>query len=149
MPWAEGGNADSDEKSGVIAVQISLCHHVVRDVGRLPTLIKFIADLTTGDDRALPGREVHETKGDRLSINHDTGVITISRVEGFEEVTTHYSPAAWEMVTHRVTASHGRAALPDLRRRPHPDLDLISQPTTVKNGGELAELLLIQIGDSK
>jgi hypothetical protein len=57
MPWAEGGNADSDEKTGVIAVQISLCHHVVRDVGRLLTLIKFIADLMTGDDRALPGRE--------------------------------------------------------------------------------------------
>ena len=34
--------------------------------------------------------------------NHDTGVITVSRVEGFEEVTTHYSPSAWEMVTHRV-----------------------------------------------
>ena len=35
-------------------------------------------------------------------MNHDTGVITVSRVEGFEEVTTHYSPTAWEMVTHRV-----------------------------------------------
>jgi hypothetical protein len=57
MPWAEGGNADSDKKTGVIGVQISLCHHVVRDVTRLPTLIKFIADLMTGDDRALPGRE--------------------------------------------------------------------------------------------
>jgi hypothetical protein len=57
MPWAEGGNADSDKKPGVIGVQISLCHHVVRDVSRLPTLIKFIADLMTGDDRALPGRE--------------------------------------------------------------------------------------------
>jgi hypothetical protein len=40
--------------------------------------------------------------GDHLSINHDTGVITISRVDGFEEVTTCYSPSAWEMVTHRV-----------------------------------------------
>ena len=98
--------------------------------------------------RLINGREVHETKGDRLSISHDTGVITVSRVEGFEEVTTHYSPAAWEMVTHRVTAGAVRTALPDLRRRPHSDLDLISHPTTVKNGGELAELLLIQIGDS-
>jgi hypothetical protein len=52
--------------------------------------------------RLLNGREVHETAGDHLSINHDTGVITVSRVEGFEEVTTHYSPSAWEMVTHRV-----------------------------------------------
>jgi hypothetical protein len=65
MPWAEGGNADSDEKPGVIAVQISLCHHVVRDVARLPTLIKFIADLTTGDDRALPGREGDAPGGER------------------------------------------------------------------------------------
>jgi hypothetical protein len=68
--------------------------------------------------RLINGREVHETKGDRLSINH--------------EVTTHYSPAAWEMVTHRVRASHGRTALPDLRRRPHPDLALISHAITVK-----------------
>ena len=65
MPWAEGGNADSDEKPGVIAVQISLCHHVVRDVGRLPTLIKFIADLMAGDDRALPGREGDAPGGER------------------------------------------------------------------------------------
>ena len=57
MAWAEGGNADSDKKPGVIAVQISLCHHLVRDVTRLPTLIKFIADLLTGDDRSLLGRE--------------------------------------------------------------------------------------------
>ena len=57
MPWAEGGDADSDEKTGVIAVQSTLCHHVVRDVTRLHTLIKFIADLTTGGGRSLPGRE--------------------------------------------------------------------------------------------
>jgi hypothetical protein len=48
------------------------------------------------------GREVHQTEGDQLSFNHDTGVITVSRVEGFEKITTHYSPTAWEMVTHRV-----------------------------------------------
>ena len=52
--------------------------------------------------RLLNGREVHETEGDHLSINHDTGVITITRVDGFEEVTTCYSPSAWEMVTQRV-----------------------------------------------
>jgi len=57
MAWAESGNADSDEKPGVIGVQISLCHDVVRDVTRLPTLIKFVADLMTGGDRGLPGRE--------------------------------------------------------------------------------------------
>jgi hypothetical protein len=52
--------------------------------------------------RLLNGREVHETARDQLSINHETGVITVSRVDGFEEVTTHYSPSAWETVTHRV-----------------------------------------------
>jgi len=52
--------------------------------------------------RLINGREVHATEGDHLSINHDTGVITVSRVEGFEEVTTHYWPAAWEMLTQRV-----------------------------------------------
>ena len=45
------------KKPGVIAVQIRLCHHGVRDVTRLPTLIKFIADLTTGGGRSLRGRE--------------------------------------------------------------------------------------------
>jgi hypothetical protein len=52
--------------------------------------------------RLLNGREVHETQGDHLSINHDTGVVTVSRVDGFEEITTHYSPSAWEMVTYRI-----------------------------------------------
>ena len=31
--------------------------------------------------RLINGREVHATEGDHLSINHDTGVITVSRVE--------------------------------------------------------------------
>ncbi|HZU48015.1 MAG TPA: hypothetical protein VFA16_12330 [Mycobacterium sp.] len=52
--------------------------------------------------RLLNGEEVRATEGAELSINHDTGVVTVSRVEGFEEVTTHYSPSAWEVVTHRV-----------------------------------------------
>ncbi len=52
--------------------------------------------------RLLDGEEVHAGDGDQLSINQDTGVVTISRVDGFEEVTTHYSPAAWGSVTHRV-----------------------------------------------
>jgi hypothetical protein len=52
--------------------------------------------------RLVNGREIQETEGDRFSINSDTGIITVSRVEGFEEVTTYYSPASWETVTHRV-----------------------------------------------
>jgi hypothetical protein len=55
------------------------------------------------------GREIRETDGDQLSVNQDTGVVTITRVDGFEEVTTHYSPTAWEMVTYRVK---------DVARRP-------------------------------
>ncbi|MCV6985888.1 hypothetical protein H7H78_10730 [Mycobacterium shinjukuense] len=44
-----------------------------------------------------------EVKGDcdELSINQTTGVVTVCRVDGFEEITTHYSPAAWRWVTHR------------------------------------------------
>ena len=62
------------------------------------------------------GREVHETDGDQLSINHDTGVLTISRVEGFEEITTHYSPTAWEMVTYRVRDVALRASVLSMAR---------------------------------
>ena len=75
MPWAEGGNADSDKKPGVIAVQISLCQHVVRYVSRLPTLIKFIADLMAGDDRALPGHE-----GDALGPERAQEIAAVDRV---------------------------------------------------------------------
>jgi hypothetical protein len=66
MAWAEGGNADSDKKPGVIAVQNTLCHHGVRDVTRLPTLIEFIADLMTGGDRSLPGPERDALGGERV-----------------------------------------------------------------------------------
>lgn len=52
--------------------------------------------------RLLDGEEVHASDGDELTINQDTGVLTITRVDGFEEVTTHFSPSAWGSVTHRV-----------------------------------------------
>ncbi|MGH3530631.1 MAG: hypothetical protein ACRDUT_09290 [Mycobacterium sp.] len=55
--------------------------------------------------RLLDGEEVHASDGDKLSINHDTGVVSVSRVDGFEEVTTHYSPSAWGSVTHRAKGS--------------------------------------------
>lgn len=44
-----------------------------------------------------------EIKGDveNLTFNQDTGVLTVCTVDGFEETTTHYSPAAWLSVTHR------------------------------------------------
>lgn len=52
--------------------------------------------------RLLDGEEVHAGDNDKLSINEDTGVVSVSRVDGFEEVTTHFSPSAWGSVTHRV-----------------------------------------------
>jgi hypothetical protein len=52
--------------------------------------------------RLLNGEEVHGVEGDQLTINQETGVLSVSRVDGFEEVTTHYSPSAWASVTHRV-----------------------------------------------
>lgn len=53
--------------------------------------------------RLLDGEEVlHAAEGDKLTINQEAGVLSVSRIDGFEEVTTHYSPAAWASVTHRV-----------------------------------------------
>lgn len=52
--------------------------------------------------RLLDGEEVHAAEGDKLNINQETGVLSVSRIDGFEEVTTHYSPSAWASVTHRV-----------------------------------------------
>ena len=65
MPRAEGSDADADEEPGVIAVQTALLHHVVCDVARSPTAIKFVADLVSGNDRGLPGR-----KGDAPGPQH-------------------------------------------------------------------------------
>jgi hypothetical protein len=52
--------------------------------------------------RLLDGEEVHAAEGDKLTINEQTGVLSVLRVDGFEEVTTHYSPSAWASVTHRI-----------------------------------------------
>jgi hypothetical protein len=52
--------------------------------------------------RLLDGEEVHAADGDKLTINQETGVLSVHRVDGFEEVTTHYSPSAWASVTHRI-----------------------------------------------
>ncbi|HET9876403.1 MAG TPA: hypothetical protein VFQ37_11655 [Mycobacterium sp.] len=52
--------------------------------------------------RLVSGEEVHSSEGDKLSVNDDTGVVAVSRVDGFEQVTTHYSPSVWGSITHRV-----------------------------------------------
>ena len=52
--------------------------------------------------RFLNGDEVHAAENDELTVNEQTGVLSVHRVDGFEEVTTHYSPSAWSSVTHRI-----------------------------------------------
>ncbi len=52
--------------------------------------------------KLLDGEEVQGGDRDKMSINQDTGVLTVTRIDGFEEVTTHFSPSAWASVTHRV-----------------------------------------------
>jgi hypothetical protein len=52
--------------------------------------------------RLLDGEEIRASDDDKLTVNENTGVLCVRRVDGFEEVTTHYSPSAWASVTHRV-----------------------------------------------
>jgi hypothetical protein len=61
--------------------------------------------------RLLDGEEVQANEGDEFTINQETGVLTVSRVDGFEETTTHYSPSAWHSVTHR---KRGQGVRPSL-----------------------------------
>ncbi|OBK19452.1 hypothetical protein [Mycobacterium asiaticum] len=50
--------------------------------------------------RTTDGEEI-KGESENLMINHETGVLTVRTVDGFEEITTHYSPAGWRSVTHR------------------------------------------------
>lgn len=61
--------------------------------------------------RLQNGEEVHGAGDDQLNVNEHTGVVTVTRIDGLEEVTTHFSPAAWASVTHRVKGP--------VVRRPH------------------------------
>lgn len=56
--------------------------------------------------RLQNGEEVHGAENDELTLNEHTGVVSVTRVDGFEEVTTHFSPAAWASVTQRVKGRH-------------------------------------------
>jgi hypothetical protein len=58
------------------------------------------------DIRLFDGEEVRGSENDELTVNENTGVLSAHRVDGFDEVTTHYLPSAWEWVTHRVK-EHG------------------------------------------
>jgi hypothetical protein len=61
--------------------------------------------------RLANGEEVQGSDGDELEINQETGVLSVSRVDGFEEITTHYSPSAWLSVTHRKRGTGVRPSL--------------------------------------
>jgi hypothetical protein len=61
--------------------------------------------------RLANGEEVQGSDGDELEINQETGVLSVSRVDGFEEITTHYSPSAWLTVTHRKRGTGARPSL--------------------------------------
>ncbi|TAM65289.1 hypothetical protein [Mycobacterium sp.] len=61
--------------------------------------------------RLSNGEEVHASEGDELEINQQTGVLSVSRIDGFEEITTHYSPSAWLSVTHRKKGAGVRPSL--------------------------------------
>jgi len=52
--------------------------------------------------RLLNGEEVHAAGDDTLTVNENSGVLSVHRIDGFEEVTTHYSPSARASVTLRV-----------------------------------------------
>lgn len=68
---------------------------IVRARGRREDDIVFVIRLRDGE-------EIRGSANDALTVNENTGVLCVHRVDGFEEVTTHYSPSAWAWVTHRV-----------------------------------------------
>lgn len=53
----------------------------------------------------LNGEEISEDKGDTLDVNPNTGVVTVSRSNGFEATSTYYSPSAWHSVQQRLQRS--------------------------------------------
>ncbi|GAB3024123.1 hypothetical protein [Mycobacterium bourgelatii] len=63
----------------------------------------FVIKLADGD----------EIKGDHeeLSINEQTGVLTVRRLDGFDETITHYSPSSWRSVTQRKRTAGARPSL--------------------------------------
>ena len=64
--------------------------------------------------KMVVGQEIRESKGDTFTLNPNTGVLTISRVNGFEETTVHYSPAAWSTCPSAWT-SNAATSLPGER----------------------------------
>lgn len=55
--------------------------------------------------RMVNGEEIHGAGDEKLTINPDTGVLSVTRTDRHGESTTHYSPTAWRSVTHRVNGT--------------------------------------------
>jgi hypothetical protein len=49
----------------------------------------------------MNGETSQACEGAELAIKQETGVFAVSPVDGFEEITTRYSPSAWQSVTQR------------------------------------------------
>jgi hypothetical protein len=79
--------------------------------------------------RVTNGEEVQGCEGDDLTINQETGVLTVSRVDGFEEITTHYSSSAWQSVTQR---ERGQGVQPSLWFPRHADPTVDAQRTPIE-----------------
>ena len=67
--------------------------------------------------RLSDGEEIRGSENDELTVNENTGVLTVHRIDGFEQVTTHYSPSAWASVTHRIKGSVVRRPLADSNKQ--------------------------------
>jgi hypothetical protein len=67
--------------------------------------------------RLLDGEVVHAAENDKLTMNEHSGVLSVLRIDGFEEVTTHYSPSAWASVTQRVKEHGVRRPLADSNKK--------------------------------
>jgi hypothetical protein len=66
--------------------------------------------------RLHDGEEIRGSENDELTVNENTGVLSVHRVDGFEEVTTHYSPSAWASVTQRLKGHAVRRPLADSKK---------------------------------
>jgi hypothetical protein len=72
-------------------------------------------------------------RGDELAINQETGVLTVSREDGFEQTTTRHSPPPWQSVTQRNPGQGVRLLLISTARRYRVDRTADLQQTPIKS----------------
>lgn len=66
MLRAERRDAEADEESGVVSVQIAAALHIVGDIGFCLALVEFVTDLVAGLKRRLRRGEVDVLRLDRI-----------------------------------------------------------------------------------